>query len=184
MGIPWIYNSNYISFSTGTIVNDSIIGDPLFTVTLPQEDASMCYEVHGQAGKYFNLISDTCLSVNALFSDVPSNPRINRMSEIGIEARNTENVCVEIRIRIDGCAASLGEGDLTLPYQQGGIRIKSYPRRWRVSVPNCASTQAVLWIFCDSMDMLRLHIARGNNLAPSSHGLLGELVEKDHSTSI
>ena len=34
----------------GDIVNDTIIGDPLFTATLPDGDEFMCYKVHGQAG--------------------------------------------------------------------------------------------------------------------------------------
>ena len=175
--------SKLIFVFTGTIVNDTIIGDPLFTVTLPQENEFMCYEVHGRAGKYFNLISDSCLSVNALFAQLPMNERINRMSEIGITAVNTDNECVDIKISIDGCSGELvGQGNITSTYQDKGISIRSYPRRWRVSVPNCASTQAVLWIFCDSMDMLRLHIARGNNLAVSSHGLLGKYVHSHLKT--
>ena len=135
----------------------------------------MCYEVHGYAGKYFNLVSDTCLSVNAWFTQLPSNEKINRMSEIGILAKNTANDCVEIKIDVNGCTGSLvGLGNLTSTYQENGVNIRSYPRRWRVSVPNCGSMQTVMWIFCDNTDMLRFHIARGFNLAPTSHGLLGE----------
>ena len=55
------------------MVNDSITADPQFTVSLPVNGAeSLCYEVHGSAGDYFNLISDTCTSVNAHFTSMVS----------------------------------------------------------------------------------------------------------------
>ena len=61
-------------------MNDSVIGDPQFTVSLPVNGSrAMCYEVHGVAGQFFNLISDTCTSVNTLFAAMPRNVRINRM---------------------------------------------------------------------------------------------------------
>ena len=135
----------------------------------------MCYEVHGYAGKYFNLVSDRCLSVNAFFSELPGSSKINRMSEIGVLTRNNENECVRIKVDVNGCIGSLvGRGNITSVYRDKGINIGPYRNRWRVSVPNCGMTQVVLYIFCDSTDMLRFHIARGNNLASTSHGLLGE----------
>ena len=143
-------------------------------MTLPNEDEFMCYEVHGYSGKYFNLVSDSCLSVNAWFTQLPTNEKINRMSEIGVLARNNDDECVRIKVDVNNCTGTLvGSGEITSTYQNKGIDIKSYGRRWRVSVPNCNSSQAVMWVFCDDSDMLRFHIARGNNLAPSSHGLLG-----------
>ena len=64
--------------STGVIeeirVNDTIIGDPLYEVPVIIDEenntVSLCYEVHGEPGEHFNLISDTCVSVNALYSSV------------------------------------------------------------------------------------------------------------------
>ena len=158
------------------MVNDTIIGDPLFTVAIPEEYAFMCYEVHGEAGKYFNLISDTCTSVNALYLAVLDQPGINMMGEIGIYAkgRSPDGGCVELRIRHSGCSGSVNGEAITSVYQQDGVSIRSYPTRWRVSLPNCGSVQVVMWIFCEEPpEMLRLHIARGNNLSPTSHGLLG-----------
>ena len=160
--------------ATGTIVNDTIIGDPLFTVTLPNENEFMCYEVHGYAGKYFNLVSDRCTSVNAFFSQLPGNERINRMSEIGIYTNDDNDRCIKIRIALSGCSGFIGDQSVSSSYQMGGVSVRSYSNRWRVSVPNCGSTQLVMWIFCvNDTNMLRFHIARGNNLDPTSHGLLG-----------
>ena len=161
----------------GIFINDTVIGDPLFTVALPEADEFMCYEVHGEAGKYFNLVSDTCTSVNALFSSLPGNQRINRMSVIGVYARDTSGDCVQIQISLNGCQGYVDGVLLNSTYSQNSIRVRPYPNRWRVSVPNCGSSKAVMWIFCDSTpEMLRFHIARGNNLAPTSHGLLGKLI--------
>ena len=155
------------------MVNDTIIGDPLFTVTLPNEDEFMCYEVHGYAGKYFNLVSDRCLSVNAWSTQLPNNDRINRMSEIGLFAMNDNNECLEIKIDVNNCTGTLGGTEITSNYNSNGVTIRSYVRRWRVSVPNCHPMQAVMYVYCDAMDMLQFDIARGNNLASTSHGLLG-----------
>ena len=152
-----------------------MIGDPLFTVALPDNNASMCYQIHGEGGKFFNLISDTCTSVNALFSALPNDSRINRMSEIGIYARDTSGSCAQIQINLDECLGFIGGMPYTSTYSQNSISVRPYPNRWRVSVPNCGSMQAVMWIFCDSEpDMLRFQIARGDNLTPTSHGLLGK----------
>ena len=154
---------------------DTVIGDPLFTVTLP-EDQFMCYEIHGHAGKYFNLISDTCTSVNTLFTEQPSDPRRNRMSEIGVYAGSTPNSCAKIQISLENCAGYSNGEPITSTYQQNSISVRRYPNRWRVTVPNCGSAQElIMWIFCDrEPDLLRFRIARGKNLAPTSHGLLGK----------
>ena len=68
---------------TGVIVeirvNDTIIGDPLYEVPViingEGNTMSLCYEIHGEPREHFNLISDTCVSVNALYSSMinPSN---------------------------------------------------------------------------------------------------------------
>ena len=145
-------------------------------MTLPEEDKFICYEIHGEAKKYFNLISDTCTSVNALFSELPSDLRRNRMSEIGIYARGTPDMCAQIKISLHNCTALINGEAMASSYQQHGISVRQYKNRWRVSVPNCGSSQSlVMWVFCDvEPDMLRFRIARGNNLAPTSHGLLGK----------
>ena len=146
----------------------------------------MCYEVHGEDGKYFNLISDTCTSVNALFSQLPSNPRLNRMSEIGVYARGTSNQCTRIQINLDSCAGYVNKQVISSTYSRSGISVRPYLNRWRVSVPNCVSSPSlVMWIACEQdPDMLRFRIARGNNLTPSSHGLLGNSQLLQHLTQM
>ena len=57
----------------------------------------------------------------------------------------------------------------------------------RISVPNCAPTDLVMWVFCTSgrtedpytwkyyeFDFIRFVVMRGLNLDPTSHGLIGK----------
>lgn len=57
----YLYTSMYTQTVNVTRVNDTIIGDPLYTVPLRvtnleevglEEDLSLCYEVHGEPGRY------------------------------------------------------------------------------------------------------------------------------------
>ena len=158
-------------------MNDTVIGDPLFTVNVRGRDESMCYEVRGEAGAHLNLISDTCTSVNALYDSLPRNPALHRMRKIGIKSAvfaDGTGGCSEIEIDVDNCTASVDGVPCDKMAQIGDISIRQYARRqWRVRVSNCARPSAVMWITC-SGEMLRFRIARGSSLAPTSHGLLGD----------
>jgi CUB/sushi domain-containing protein len=157
-------------------VNDTVIGDPLFTVALEGGAGSMCYEVRGEPGLYLNLISDTCTSVNALYDSVPGNERLNRMSKIGINAvvyANRIGGCAEIEISVQNCTATLNGFPVDPVAEIGDIRMLKTANHWRVSVSNCERPKAVMWVTCAG-EMLRFRIARGSSLAPTSHGLLGQ----------
>lgn len=159
--------------------NDTIIGDPLFTCPMGV-DINMCYEVHGRSNKIFNLISDTCVSVNGLF--MPHSD-LNIISSIGVTAEGDDGVCRNIQVDLDGCAISAGSGgnmtELGDPgrFSVGGVSARrTRTDRVRISVPNCDNLKLVMWVSCERgrIDMMRFQIARGLNLAPTSHGLLGE----------
>ena len=80
--------------------NDTVIGDPLFTVPLNMENGfdrlpalakqldglpNLCYEIHGEHNQYFSLVSDTCTTVNAHYN-ASSSPDLrgwNVISTIG-----------------------------------------------------------------------------------------------------
>ena len=160
-------------------MNDSVIGDPQFTVSLPVSGSrAMCYEVHGVAGQFFNLVSDTCTSVNALFESMPGKIKINRMSSIGIHAVTTatpSGSCADIQIDLENCTTTLNGASIDDSAIIEDIRVRKFGNRWRVSVPNCERPSTVMWITCQSNpDMLRFDIARGSNLRPTSQGLLGK----------
>ena len=134
---------------------------------------SLCYEIHGDDGKHFNLISDTCVSVNAHFTAM--NTIRNRISVIGIHAVSDSslNGCVDIQIN-STCNARVGETEVDSAII-GGINVVRYGNRWRVSVLNCDQPSTVMWVTCMEGRLL-FHVTRGSNLAPTSHGLLGMCV--------
>jgi len=58
-------------------------GDPLFTVQL-NDKLSMCYAVHGDPNKVYNLISSPSINVNSYFINWPIKPELNFHGKIGI----------------------------------------------------------------------------------------------------
>ena len=163
-------------------VEDAVTGDPLFIVPLLltpnstsfEENPSLCYEIHGKSGSTFNLISDNCTSVNALYYISSDNPGLNFIREIGVKAIDRNNNCVNIRVAVDDNCTAHTDGDITI---SGGITVRQFEASVRISVPNCGSNQLVLWVRCrevNSQRQLRFDVTRGLNLSPNSHGLLGE----------
>ena len=146
---------------------------------------NLCFEIHGKKNTHFNLVSDTCVNINALYSGItiPEGRDTNVISSIGIRAEDNNGDCRSIRVDIEACSVSTGiNGTLmalgTTTFSMAGISIrKRTSDRVRVSVPNCGNTNMVMWVICeqeDSVDMIRFQIARGINLRPTSHGLLGK----------
>ena len=70
------------------------VGQPLMIVpirvsqkqleVLLTDQISLCYEIHGVADKYFNLVTDECISVNAHYAAVSSS--LNVVNQIGMRA--------------------------------------------------------------------------------------------------
>ena len=172
----------------GPTVNDTVIGDPLYAVPLllnisnPLDGPALCYEVHGTANTTFNLVSDTCTSVNAYYSPafIGSDPiAINVITKIGIVATDSSGVCQWIKVELDGCKAFVNGVQVNTSYQQADIGVRRIGDRVRVSVPNCGNPNLVSWIVCEQtsgVKMIRFVISRGLNLRPSSHGIIGKHV--------
>ena len=105
-------------------VNDTLTGDPLMTVPIytgsdvmgsggwheaGMDIVSLCYEVHGEAEKFFNLISDSCVSVNAHYSRALTNPNItlNIVDAIGVLAVSNDRTCAIIHVGLNKCQATM-----------------------------------------------------------------------------
>ena len=178
-------------------MNDTLTGDPLMTVPIltsqsnESEVPSLCYEIHGRAGAYFNLISDECTTVNAFYEKVFVNSSeidLNVVTKIGVRAVGTDNrTCHDIEIGLATCSATIDnvEHDMT-NVVINGIRIRRSGSRVRLSVPNCADTLLVMWVFCSrgqvedpvtweyyNVSFIRFVVMRGLNLNELSHGLIG-----------
>ena len=164
--------------------NDTVIGDPLYTVPLQISDemvesnpaianVSLCYEIHGDAGSIYNLVSDTCVSINAEYMGTTND--INNVTRVGVFAVDTDGVCQSITIDVTNCTGTVGSTEVTSnnPYNSAGIRVRKGRRYFRIAVPNCERQDLVSWVICESSDMLKFVITRGFNLQPTSHGLVG-----------
>ena len=166
-----------------------MIGDPLLQVPLWMKDSdetrSLCYEVHGRSNAYFNLVSDECIIVNALYAQMGD---LNVVSEIGVRAvtKSKEN-CLAVKVAqvVDGCSTTLAfDNGIDIPisvgemYSQDGIQVRQQNQyRVRISVPNCEQVDLVMWATCEvneGMPMMHFNISRGVNLRSTSHGLLGK----------
>ena len=148
---------------------------------------SLCYEVHGEESAYFNLISDECTSVNGYYERAVPDLNLNVISQIVVRARGT-NTCWNIQVDLYTCWAAVDRAPPPSGGSFDGITVRSYPTssRVRISVPNCADSMLVMWVFCrdgqveDPITMefihirfIRLMVRRGLNLNEQSHGLIG-----------
>ena len=179
-------------------VNETVPGNPLMVVPLNVGDStrtelglgegdhvSLCYEVHGDAYQNFNLVSDSCVSVNAHYTRARSDVDINVIDTIGVRAVDNDNQCRNIQVDRDGCRASVDGVEITMPYRMAGISVRKYTNRVRIAVPNCEDHDLVMWVFCLNITFtyndtstlqsptIRFVIAHGFNLQETSHGILG-----------
>ena len=167
---------------------------PIFTDPLALSNdffslISLCYEVHGEVDKFFNLVSDSCVSVNSHYSRALTNPNINLniVDAIGVRAVSSNGTCINIHVRQVGCQATANGAAFGNVYQSGGINIHVYHNRVRITVPNCGDHYLVMWVVCTSgmtkdpvtqeyfsFNFTQFVVVRGLNLAEQSHGLIGE----------
>ena len=182
-------------------MNDTLTGDPLMTVpiltgqTNGDQVPSLCYEVHGKAEQYFNLISDTCTSVNAFYQkaeNLSDNIDLNVVTKIGVRAVGGDNsTCKNIEVSLESCTVTVdGVVQGSDVYNNNGIRLRRTANanglRVRIAVPNCARNMLVMWVFCASgrvedpvtweyfsASFIRFVVMRGLNLNDFSHGLIG-----------
>lgn len=194
---------------SSVFANDTVLGDPLFSVPLSfdSEDFQvlpmtmlarkttphLCFEIHGDAGSYFNFVSDTCTSVNALYAavDSPTLTGFNVITNVGITAKDSSGRCVLIEIGVgNNCQPIVrsedldGDGELdpvnTTMYNSNSVHVSRRRTHVRVSVPNCGNTRLVMYASCSRLEdsntlMMRFDITRGINLSPTSHGLIGKV---------
>ena len=195
-------------YTVGLTGNSTVVGDPLFTVPIlpavsditEQKSISLCYEIHGESGTYFNLISDECTTVNAHYLQPPTVNYLNIINLITIIAVDDKNQCHTIQVNVDGCTSSYDgiplarrhnltahNASLMSPFSSNGIEIKLYSSRVYISVPNCADLPLSMWVACQNpllldpytdeplsrVPMLKFVVNGGLNIKESSHGLIG-----------
>ena len=147
---------------------------------LPKE-RFLCYNVRGWTNQAFNLISDTCVSVNALYS-LRGNSSVAIISKIGILAKDNDGRCQQIGVDlIEECAVSVNGQQVVSEYTSDGVDIHVHRHnnsRVRISVPNCnGSDVLVMWVRCPAKRwklMMPFDISKETSLGRTSHGLVGE----------
>ena len=186
---------------TSILVNDTVIGDPLFTIPLLVSEEilqelkvpklSLCYEIHGETEEWFNLVTDQCTSVNAHY--VAIIPNLNIIDKIGVRTVGEDGQCLNILVDVDECSASVNNGSLNQleRFSFGGINVRRYSNRVRISTPNCNELTLVMWVISETRvlenpdefnssatgDMIKFVVMRGLNTGHSrAHGLIGKYV--------
>ena len=180
-------------------VNDTVIADPVYTVPLYVRDGNhsfapctpLCYEIHGQANRVFNLISDECTSVNAYYQSAHSADAGNVITSIGIVATDgVVRTTVSVNVTSEGECFTVVDGDQALPpgeFTLGVASIRVDPGCVMITVPNCDRQGLMFWVRCrvrtlsfdhgrQSIDqeMIKFVVGRGLGLNQGSHGLIGE----------
>lgn len=137
---------------------------------------SLCYEIHGTANGFFNLVSDQCVSIAAEYQQSVNDASLNFIGRIGILAVDNNGDCQRVTVDGNGCVASVGTTAVTqaAPYNNSGIKVRRNRRHYRIAVPNCELQDLVVWAICEEQNTLKFVIARGFNLQPTSHGLVGK----------
>ena len=143
------------------MVNDSVSGDPFFTVplfvsrsqlkNLNISSLSLCYEVLGTVGRYFNLITDECTSVNAHYHAM--NSFLNSIDEIAVQAVDSDNVCHNIWITLPKCTTHVDNTIIEESYAALGIHIRKYDSQVHIVVPNCEGLPLSMWVVCEECSM-------------------------------
>ena len=182
-------------------VNDSVIGNPLMTVpinlqnrsVIPQlgenDNLNLCYEIHGEAGATFNLVSDSCVSVNAHYRQVRPSESLNIIDAVYVRAVDGYDRCRNIAVDLDGCSASIDGDSISSTFSASGVSVRPYTNRVRIAVPNGDDHDLVMWAYCQNgtfqsyyngtetrfnAEMIKFVISRGLNLQETSHGLMGQ----------
>ena len=143
-------------------------------------DVSLCFEIHGNADSWFNLISDTCLSVNAhyLQATIAEGRMGHIINKLGILAVSSTSQCREVMVSMveEVCSATV-DGSSTEMLDEDGLVVTKRRNRVRISAPNCNNQMVIIWASCEKFagfDMMKVVVNRGFNLNPTSHGFLGE----------
>ena len=136
------------------VVEDRVGDDMVMSVVLdisPHElgvtskTLSLCYQVHGEEGKFYNLLSDKCVSVNAHISQPVVDVDSHVMDAIDIHAAGSNGTCFDVTIKRKNCAVYVNgqfvpvntrfEEEDVIVYNDGSIARN--PTIVHVTVPNC-----------------------------------------------
>ena len=87
------------------------------------DDTNLCYQVNGDSGDSYNLISDTCFSINARYEAIEGVDHLNKIDQLFITASDAAGECSSILIE--------ASRDCSLAYVFRGNQVEIVPGRYR-----------------------------------------------------
>ena len=180
----------YAALSPITLTDTVIIhNDPVYEVPVTHTPpgmnstiTSLCFQVHGESGNYYNLISDDCIQVNVLYKAMKNSSRNgNLIKEVGILAQDTAKNCTEIRIKANRCIPIINGEAVNGSYSEFGLTvIKTAKQSYEITIPNCKASQGddikfkITCVKVRDQKTIRFDVRRGSGLKPGAHGLIGK----------
>lgn len=177
-------------------VDDSNVkGDPLFIVPLSGEPGtpSLCYEVYGVSDKNFNVFSESCVSVNAHYTSVPTSGRdLHLINKFGVRVLSNklspndgcanDDILVEL---VNGDCHVLLNGEIMKEgvYKRNGVHVGVFKKNVFLSVENCQKGRIGLSFVSKSilkekkrLAFLEVQVEGGLGITTSAHGLIGMFI--------
>ena len=189
------------------VVADRVGDDMVFSTVLDispievgvnDKTVSLCYQVHGEKEKFYNLVSDDCLSVNAHVTQPVPGVKSHVIDKIGIRAiGNNATYCYDIGIARENCSVTVNGNPISVneKFTEEGIEvfndrmIARNPNVIRISVPNCGRALVdAIQITCTEYNMrisrtetvpvkvLELTTTRGISPIEAAHGVVGKSI--------
>ena len=172
-----------------------MIADPLYTVPMRTHNSTdeffkfpLCYEVHGKADRYFNLVSDDCTSVNAYYAAAEKVCGGNVIRQIGVVAEDSGKQCHRIQVDVsdDGeCETQFDDRSISSRYNNSKIVVIPGTKYVYIKVPNCQDQDLIMWVRCQKptihcprtepfeQPMIKFVVSRGLERRAQAHGLIG-----------
>ena len=183
-------------YSIFAFIDDSNVkGDPLFTVPLsgPPGTPSLCYEVYGASDTNFNMFSESCVSVNAHYTTIPTSGRdLHLINKFGVRVLSNKDSpndgCANDDILIElvngDCRVALnGEIMKEGVYKRNGVHVNVFKKNVFLSVENCQKGRIGFSFVSKSilkekkrLTFLEVQVEGGSGITTSAHGLIGMLV--------
>ena len=145
------------------------------------ESISLCYQVHGRASRFFSLVSDACVSVNAKYDRQRNHISETLLSQVGILGIDDNQTCVRVQVDAASCQVRLNGVPISNNYQRNGLSVTQLADGVRVVLPNCEFRDVVIRVRCgrlpaNGQEQLELYLSRMLNFRATSHGLIGILL--------
>ena len=133
---------------------------------------SLCYGVNGKKDSYFNMISDSGVSVNAHYKAIDS--EVNIIDQIAVKALDSRGFIQTVSVDLS-CSIQINATQRNVDYNDNGVMVqRTTNNEVLISVPNCSPSifPLTMKITCNTT-ALGVVVVGKMNLNPTSHGIIG-----------